>query len=121
MPICLNYHFSHTQTLQICASCRFVGNVNGHQHRSARRWRSMRFMNSSKEAVDAVPRRQRWMAMDTLFTVGGVLLGLNALHILLVAFGNITDFATNQAFVQHVLSMDTTNFGAPEGQGLDPA
>jgi predicted small integral membrane protein len=40
---------------------------------------------------------------------------------LLVAFGNITDFATNQAFVHHVLSMDTANFGSPEGQGLDPA
>ncbi|MFK8844485.1 DUF2165 domain-containing protein [Streptomyces sp. Ac-502] len=26
----------------------------------------------------------------------------------LVAFGNITDFGTNQAFVQHVLAMDTT-------------
>src|ERR1700712_6093013 len=50
------------------------------------------FMNSSKDAVDAVPRRPRWMAMGTLFTVGGVLIGLNALHILLVAFGNITDF-----------------------------
>jgi predicted small integral membrane protein len=26
----------------------------------------------------------------------------------LVAFGNITDFGTNQAFVRHVLAMDTT-------------
>ena len=74
-----------------------------------------------KRVGDAEQGRPRWMAMGTLFTVGGVLIGLNALHILLVAFGNITDFATNQAFVQHVLSMDTTNFGAPEGQGLDPA
>jgi len=47
--------------------------------------------------------------------------GLNALFILLVAFGNITDFETNQAFVHHVLSMDTANFGAPVGQGLDSA
>jgi predicted small integral membrane protein len=39
---------------------------------------------------------------------------------LLVAFGNITDFATNQAFVHHVLEMDTTNFGAAEGTDLDP-
>jgi predicted small integral membrane protein len=31
-----------------------------------------------------------------------------ALYIALVAFGNITDFGTNQAFVQHVLAMDTT-------------
>jgi predicted small integral membrane protein len=58
--------------------------------------------------------------MGTLYTAGGVLVGLNALHILLVAFGNVTDFGTNQAFVQHVLSMDTTNFGSPKGQNLDP-
>jgi predicted small integral membrane protein len=45
---------------------------------------------------------------------------VNALYIFLVALGNITDYGTNYAFVQHVLSMDTTNFGQPEGQGLDP-
>ncbi len=31
-----------------------------------------------------------------------------ALYIALVAFGNITDFGTNQQFVRHVLAMDTT-------------
>lgn len=31
-----------------------------------------------------------------------------ALYITLVAFSNITDFGTNQAFVRHVLAMDTT-------------
>ncbi|MFE9766084.1 DUF2165 domain-containing protein [Streptomyces sp. NPDC005808] len=31
-----------------------------------------------------------------------------ALYITLVAFGNITDFGTNQQFVRHVLAMDTT-------------
>ncbi|MPY61086.1 DUF2165 domain-containing protein [Streptomyces spongiae] len=31
-----------------------------------------------------------------------------ALYIALVAFSNITDFGTNQAFVRHVLAMDTT-------------
>lgn len=31
-----------------------------------------------------------------------------ALYALLVAFGNITDYGSNFAFVQHVLSMDTT-------------
>lgn len=51
--------------------------------------------------------------------VVAVLVGINALYILLVAFGNITDFGTNQAFVEHVLSMDTTNFGAPPGTELD--
>ncbi|KAA6212694.1 DUF2165 domain-containing protein [Streptomyces albofaciens JCM 4342] len=36
------------------------------------------------------------------------LTGTVALYMALVAFGNITDFGTNQAFVQHVLAMDTT-------------
>src|SRR5271155_2980684 len=31
-----------------------------------------------------------------------------ALYALLVAFGNVTDYDSNFAFVQHVLSMDTT-------------
>ncbi|KUN97653.1 DUF2165 domain-containing protein [Streptomyces caeruleatus] len=31
-----------------------------------------------------------------------------ALYVALVAFGNITDFGTNQQFVRHVLAMDTT-------------
>ncbi|MFF9583165.1 DUF2165 domain-containing protein [Streptomyces achromogenes] len=38
----------------------------------------------------------------------GVLTGILALYIALVAFGNITDFGTNQSYVRHVLSMDTT-------------
>ncbi len=31
-----------------------------------------------------------------------------ALYMALVAFGNVTDFGTNQQFVRHVLAMDTT-------------
>ncbi|SED34114.1 Predicted small integral membrane protein [Streptomyces melanosporofaciens] len=38
----------------------------------------------------------------------GVLTGTIALYIALVAFGNITDFDSNQQFVRHVLAMDTT-------------
>ncbi|MFS4094252.1 DUF2165 domain-containing protein [Streptomyces sp. AF1A] len=38
----------------------------------------------------------------------GVLTGILALYIALVAVGNITDFGTNQQFVRHVLAMDTT-------------
>ncbi|MEU1657498.1 DUF2165 domain-containing protein [Streptomyces griseofuscus] len=38
----------------------------------------------------------------------GVLTGILALYIALVAFGNITDFGTNQQFVRHVLAMDST-------------
>ncbi|MDG9727694.1 MULTISPECIES: DUF2165 domain-containing protein [unclassified Streptomyces] len=37
-----------------------------------------------------------------------VLTAILALYIALVAFGNITDFGTNQDFVRHVLAMDTT-------------
>ena len=62
-----------------------------------------------------------WRAMGGLPVVAAVLTALNGLFILLVAFGNFTDFGTNQSFVQHVLSMDTTNFGGTPGEGLDPA
>ncbi|WP_447005497.1 DUF2165 domain-containing protein [Saccharothrix isguenensis] len=40
------------------------------------------------------------------------LTGITALYMGLVAFGNITDYDTNHAFVQHVFAMDTT-FGSP--------
>ena len=52
--------------------------------------------------------------MGFLAKVGGlrfavvVLTAMTALQMALIAFGNITDFGTNQAFVQHVLAMDTT-------------
>ncbi len=49
-----------------------------------------------------------------------VVTAINGLYILLVAIGNITDFGTNFEFVRHVLAMDTTNFGAAPGTGLDP-
>ena len=58
--------------------------------------------------------------LGTLPFAAMVFVFVNALYIFLVALGNITDYGTNFAFVQHVLSMDTTNFGQPEGQGLDP-
>lgn len=57
--------------------------------------------------------------LGTARMVCTVLVGLMALYMLVVAFGNITDFHTNEAFVRHVLAMDTTNFGQPAGQGLD--
>ncbi|MER6207584.1 DUF2165 domain-containing protein [Streptomyces sp. NPDC001073] len=50
-----------------------------------------------------------------------------ALYIALVAFGNITDFGTNQQFVRHVLAMDTTfkdddlMWRAVTGKGLQDA
>lgn len=63
----------------------------------------------------------RWTALGSLPVVIFVFVVLNAGYLGLVAFGNITDFATNQAFVHHVLAMDTTNFGSKPGTGLDPS
>jgi predicted small integral membrane protein len=60
------------------------------------------------------------LSLGTLPVACAVLVALNGLYLLVVAFGNITDFATNQAFVHHVLSMDTTNFTTKPGVGLDP-
>ncbi|MFF1376513.1 DUF2165 domain-containing protein [Streptomyces sp. NPDC058308] len=51
---------------------------------------------------------ERILAAGTLPVAALLLTGTVALHIALVAFGNITDFGTNQQFVRHVLSMDTT-------------
>lgn len=65
-------------------------------------------------------KRTWWHALGSLPFAVAVLVACNALYIFLVALGNITDYDTNYAFVQHVLSMDTTNFGAAEGTGLDP-
>ncbi|UIR19803.1 DUF2165 domain-containing protein [Streptomyces spinosirectus] len=45
---------------------------------------------------------------NPLTVTAALLTATVALYIALVAFGNITDFGTNQAFVQHVLAMDTT-------------
>jgi predicted small integral membrane protein len=60
-----------------------------------------------------------WRAPGTLRGVCTFLVAANGLYLLLVAFGNITDFGANLAFVQHVLAMDTTNFGGAAGSGLD--
>lgn len=67
-----------------------------------------------------VENRSWWRKLGALPFAVAVLVACNALYIFLVALGNITDYDTNYAFVQHVLSMDTTNFGAAEGTGLDP-
>ncbi|GAA2220918.1 DUF2165 domain-containing protein [Streptomyces indiaensis] len=44
----------------------------------------------------------------TLSLAATLLTATIALYMALVAFGNITDFGTNQQFVRHVLAMDTT-------------
>ncbi|MFD9892344.1 DUF2165 domain-containing protein [Amycolatopsis sp. NPDC059027] len=46
--------------------------------------------------------------LSSLRTLLTAFTGITALYIGLVAFGNITDFDTNKAFVQHVFAMDTT-------------
>jgi predicted small integral membrane protein len=61
-----------------------------------------------------------WQIVGSLPMAVTVLVAVNAAYILLVAIGNVTDYDTNLAFVQHVLSMDTTNFGGRPGVGLDP-
>lgn len=40
--------------------------------------------------------------------VAAVLTAITGAYMALVAFGNITDYETNHAFVQHVFAMDTT-------------
>ena len=76
-------------------------------------------MNTSAARSSQVPVRG-WRVLGTLPFAVTIFVFVNGLYILLVAFGNITDYSTNFAFVQHVLSMDTTNFGQPPGEGLDP-
>lgn len=56
-------------------------------------------------------RARAWSFAERLGSLPGVttvLTVIMASYITLVAFGNITDFGTNQQFVQHVLEMDTT-------------
>ncbi|GGP62886.1 membrane protein [Streptomyces abikoensis] len=47
-------------------------------------------------------------AERTLPVAATALTATIAVYITLVAFGNVTDFGTNQEFVRHVLAMDTT-------------
>ncbi|SEQ21597.1 Predicted small integral membrane protein [Lentzea xinjiangensis] len=46
--------------------------------------------------------------VGSLRAVVAVTVGFIALNMLIVVFGNITDYGTNEAFVRHVLAMDTT-------------
>lgn len=54
------------------------------------------------------PRRNPLLELGALPVAAAALTATVALCMTLVAFGNITDFGTNQQFVRHVLSMDTT-------------
>ncbi|MEU7475455.1 DUF2165 domain-containing protein [Lentzea sp. NPDC042327] len=46
--------------------------------------------------------------VGSLRAVVAVTVGFIALNMVLVVIGNVTDYGTNEAFVQHVLAMDTT-------------
>ena len=46
--------------------------------------------------------------LGDLRVVVGVLAAISALQLALITIGNITDYTTNYAFVQHVFAMDTT-------------
>jgi predicted small integral membrane protein len=50
----------------------------------------------------------RLLRLGTLPVAVAVVTLITAAYYLLVAIGNITDFGTNQQFVQHVFEMDTT-------------
>jgi predicted small integral membrane protein len=65
--------------------------------------------------------------LGSIRTVVVALAGITGLQMALIVLGNITDFGTNQAFVVHVLAMDTT-FRSPNtmwraitNAGLDDA
>ncbi|OEJ62128.1 hypothetical protein BGM19_32970 [Streptomyces agglomeratus] len=53
-------------------------------------------------------KNTRSRAAQPLAVAATALVATVALYMALVAFGNITDFGTNQQFVRHVLAMDTT-------------
>lgn len=74
---------------------------------------------STQATEPSTGSRKGLLALGTLPVACTVIVAINGLYIFLVALGNITDFDTNQAFVQHVLAMDTINFGAGEGVDID--
>jgi predicted small integral membrane protein len=64
--------------------------------------------------VSAAPTApSRLLRLGTLPVVTAVFTLITAAYYTLVAVGNITDFGTNQQFVQHVFEMDTT-FNDPD-------
>ncbi len=69
-------------------------------------------MNENAE-LQTTPRWNGLPLIATVFTA------MNALILALIAFGNLTDFATNWDFVRNVMGMQTTNFGQEPGVGLD--
>ncbi|MGG7570329.1 DUF2165 domain-containing protein [Streptomyces sirii] len=63
---------------------------------------------ATEAGTDVSPTTTGKASRTGLSLAAAVLTATVALYIALVAFGNITDFGTNQQFVRHVLAMDTT-------------
>ncbi|MFF5504731.1 DUF2165 domain-containing protein [Streptomyces roseolus] len=63
---------------------------------------------STATATATAARGSGLLRLGSLPVAATALTATVAVYMALVAFGNITDFGTNQQFVQHVLSMDTT-------------
>ncbi|MFF7813280.1 DUF2165 domain-containing protein [Streptomyces sp. NPDC007945] len=63
---------------------------------------------STATATATAARGSGLLRLGSLPVAATALTATVAVYMTLVAFGNITDFGTNQQFVQHVLSMDTT-------------
>ncbi|NML50709.1 DUF2165 domain-containing protein [Streptomyces sp. R302] len=74
--------------------------------------------DSGARSPGAAPaaRGSRLLRLGAPSVAAAALTATVALCMSLVAFGNITDFGTNQQFVRHVLSMDTT-FKDPDLMG----
>ncbi|MFF8288615.1 DUF2165 domain-containing protein [Streptomyces sp. NPDC016309] len=64
-------------------------------------------MAGTTERTGTTPA-DRLLRLGTPPVAAAVLTATVALSMVLVAFGNITDYGTNQQFVRHVLAMDTT-------------
>lgn len=60
------------------------------------------------ESTKSSTRRSLIERIGSLPGVATIVTAIVAAYITLVAFGNITDFDSNQQFVHHVLEMDTT-------------
>jgi predicted small integral membrane protein len=77
-------------------------------------------MSHTSAPTASSTRSPWWHSLGSLSVAALVLVATNGLYMLLVAFGNITDYATNYMFVERVFAMDTTNFGQGQGVNLDP-
>ena len=79
----------------------------------------LKLSNNEGTKMNNQNQKRHW-GIGSLAMAAAVVVAINGLYMLLVAIGNIFDYQTNFDFVNHVLRMDTTNFGAGEGVGLDP-